>query len=801
MKKCFGVAIVSGVLIVLVSMFIGCSNELEDSQFGTLILTPGDPRCEIRPRTIQPRQELIKVTRYELSGVGPRGAAFGPRWERAPNIITIADLEAGTWRITIKGLNSEGTAIATETLTVTIFPSQRTDATFYLQWIEGVGNLDITVTWPSNVTTFARIHGVLSQNGNEIKTFDLMTENATISNSLKTITKSYTGMVSGSYNFVLTFFDSNETRVGLPYLEDVHIHDGLTSSGVCSIPEESLPIEPPVITPAGGRLPIGHEISISSASENVQIYYTLDGSTPTSSSLVYSDAIVLQRNVTVKAIALNPSRFASEVVSAEFQVPAAAPMFSVLGGSYRSPQTVTISSDTDGAVIYYTTDGTDPTEESEIYSTALTISEDTTLKAISIHPDYEDSAITTAEYKILSTLRLTIVDPPLVNITLQLPEGWEGTTVLLNSRGIATAVVTPEFSGNEVAYTWYVDGELARNTLGEIASDEKNLSFGDSDSDVMLSQGPHILAVRVTKGSMTYSDQKLINISPPTATCVVSFDSQGGSSPNPRSITVNEWKPYGTLPTVTQEGWIFNGWWTTPDDGGHRITEASLVTIASNHTLYARWRTPYDIRSIGPAGGWVFYENPNWKTDGWRYLEAAPYGWYDGDTDSRGTYTGEDDPRFQWGAGSMDIGYEVYPSATEETLGSGKTNTENIVTYHDNLGIQYPEKGDYYTNPTQYSDRNDGTVAAKVCLEYSLVKDDVTYDDWYLPSHGELLLMQSNLVLYGLGNFAVGERDSYWSSTEHGDIKFARTLRMSDPQPYSAIAKFNSYRIRPIRAF
>ena len=32
----------------------------------------------------------------------------------------------------------------------------------------------------------------------------------------------------------------------------------------------------------------------------------------------------------------------------------------------------------------------------------------------------------------------------------------------------------------------------------------------------------------------------------------------------------------------------------------------------------------YALGDIGPAGGYIFYENPNYAADGWRYLEAAP---------------------------------------------------------------------------------------------------------------------------------------------------------------------------------
>src|SRR5262249_57626182 len=35
--------------------------------------------------------------------------------------------------------------------------------------------------------------------------------------------------------------------------------------------------------------------------------------------------------------------------------------------------------------------------------------------------------------------------------------------------------------------------------------------------------------------------------------------------------------------------------------------------------------SPFAIGDVGPAGGFVFYENPNYAADGWRFLEAAPF--------------------------------------------------------------------------------------------------------------------------------------------------------------------------------
>ena len=77
----------------------------------------------------------------------------------------------------------------------------------------------------------------------------------------------------------------------------------------------------------------------------------------------------------------------------------ATPTFSPAAGQYADAQTVTISCETTGATIYYTLDGTTPTTSSSVYSSALTISETTTVKAMAVK-DSEQSAVATAKYTI-----------------------------------------------------------------------------------------------------------------------------------------------------------------------------------------------------------------------------------------------------------------------------------------------------------------------------------------------------------------------------------------------------------------
>ena len=78
----------------------------------------------------------------------------------------------------------------------------------------------------------------------------------------------------------------------------------------------------------------------------------------------------------------------------------AAPTFDPEGGEYTEAQSVTISCATEDVDIFYTLDGTEPTDESDLYSGAITISETATLKAIAYNADGESSEVTSATYTI-----------------------------------------------------------------------------------------------------------------------------------------------------------------------------------------------------------------------------------------------------------------------------------------------------------------------------------------------------------------------------------------------------------------
>ena len=102
------------------------------------------------------------------------------------------------------------------------------------------------------------------------------------------------------------------------------------------------------------------------AEEGATIYYTTDGTEPTAESAVYAEAIAINKfntSTTIKAVAAVDGEL-SNVAVASYSLKVAAPVFSVKGGVYQKVVGMSITSETTGTSVYYTEDGSNPTENS-----------------------------------------------------------------------------------------------------------------------------------------------------------------------------------------------------------------------------------------------------------------------------------------------------------------------------------------------------------------------------------------------------------------------------------------------------
>jgi hypothetical protein len=141
-------------------------------------------------------------------------------------------------------------------------------------------------------------------------------------------------------------------------------------------------------------------VTISATTPGARIYYTTNGTTPTTSSTLYAGPITVGATQTVKAIAAATGFTNSAVASATYTMVVATPTFSPAGGTYSAPQAVTISDTTPGARIYYTTNGTTPTTSSTLYEGPVTLDATQTVMAIGATAGYLSSVVASTTFTI-----------------------------------------------------------------------------------------------------------------------------------------------------------------------------------------------------------------------------------------------------------------------------------------------------------------------------------------------------------------------------------------------------------------
>ncbi|MBI1922332.1 MAG: chitobiase/beta-hexosaminidase C-terminal domain-containing protein [Geobacter sp.] len=176
-----------------------------------------------------------------------------------------------------------------------------------------------------------------------------------------------------------------------------------------------LDTNPPVTTasPAGGTF-ASAQFVILTANEQATIYYTTDGSTPTTGSLQYTGPISISATTTLRFFARD-AMGNSEGVKAETYTIAlsdnTAPVTtaSPAGGMYTSARSVTLSVN-EPATIYYTTDGSTPTTSSSAYSGPIAVTA-TTLKFFAIDSAGNAEAVNTQIYTIDTVLPVTTASP------------------------------------------------------------------------------------------------------------------------------------------------------------------------------------------------------------------------------------------------------------------------------------------------------------------------------------------------------------------------------------------------------
>lgn len=191
----------------------------------------------------------------------------------------------------------------------------------------------------------------------------------------------------------------------------------LAPSAVASAIYYFIPAATPVFSPSGGAITNGTTISISCATPGVSLYYTIDGTTPTVASPLYSGPFIINGGTTVKAFAAGTNYSSSSVQTVNYLwARSAMPAFNPGSSAVPVGTPISISCATPGSTIYYTLDGSTPTTSSMVYSRPIVYQTNFVLSAFSSANGYSNSLVTIGSYS-LAQAAIPVFNPPLGPVT------------------------------------------------------------------------------------------------------------------------------------------------------------------------------------------------------------------------------------------------------------------------------------------------------------------------------------------------------------------------------------------------
>ena len=222
-----------------------------------------------------------------------------------------------------------------------------------------------------------------------------------------------------------------------------------------------------------------HNVSITTATPGATIYYTIDGTTPTTSSTLYTGASEELGGKPIKAIAVKDNMINSDIGEGEIDIRCATPVLSF----NNITSMVSITCGTEGSTIYYTIDNSEPTTTSTAYTAPFSVTSPTTVKAIATHGDLDPSAVAELVISQVATPTIQNNGSNAVSITTE----TVGATIYYTTDGS-----TPTTSSTK--YTVPLTENISNVTIKAIAVKEGMVTSAVGSNAVILQCAEPVIA-------------------------------------------------------------------------------------------------------------------------------------------------------------------------------------------------------------------------------------------------------------------------------------------------------------------
>ena len=327
------------------------------------------------------------------------------------------------------------------------------------------------------------------------------------------------------------------------------------------IVEEETPAAPTFDVAAGSYAPT-QQFTISCTTSDAKIYYTTDGTDPSNSNgTLYSGAFTLpavgEHTVKARAYSAYGTKY-SGIVSCTYTIEEATPAdptFGVATGTYAPTQQFTISCATSGAKIYYTTDGTEPSNSNgTLYAEAFTLS-------------------TVGEYtvKAIAYSALGSKSSEVVSCAYTIEEATPATPTFSPVAGTYTSAqsVTISCATSDAVIHYTTDG-----TAPTASSPTYTEAISLSQSGTYTIKAIAVSA-QGTKSSEPASATYIINL--PVKPAAPRFSLAGGAYTTPQSIQI-----------VAAEGCTITYYWGTSSSATPTDSYSSAVSLNTAGTYYLK---------------------------------------------------------------------------------------------------------------------------------------------------------------------------------------------------------------------